>query len=197
MSIELVFLLALATASSGEDVERSDAARRDVERCYRVAVWCRERGHDQEMRAQARKVLALDIDHEGARTMLGFVRVDDRWVRSPVTSEWVTAFQESVNADLRRLVSAEKPVRDAARTELLLTARIEGLSDLARHVERIHREADRAFERVAVEVRAQSSTLVGQRTVGVSLGTGSPVRLQLPELRSVRIGTTAVIPTGP
>ncbi len=196
MSIQLLLLYVFA-ATTLDEGEPAGAEVRAIQHHYRVAIWCRTRGHEDAMREQARKVLALDIDHEGARSLLGFAQVEGRWVRTQETREWVETFQDEVNAELRRLVSADKPVRDGARSALLLTARIEGLADLARHVDRIHRDAERVFARTVVEVRGQRSALVGRRMVGVSLGTGSPVRLQLPELGSVRIGTTGVVPTGP
>jgi hypothetical protein len=45
-------------------------------------------------------------------------------------------------------------------------------------------------------INFQHVELLGLDTVPVSLGVGSPVRIQLPRTRSVSIGTTVTVPAG-
>lgn len=49
---------------------------------------------------------------------------------------------------------------------------------------------------VTLGIHFQHSELLGLRTVPISLGVGSPVRIQLPRMRTVSIGTTVTVPAG-
>ena len=166
---------------------------------FRLAQWCQQRGHTEKMVEQATKVLELEADHAGARGLLGFVRVGERWARKNPSQEWIQSLQRQVDADLQRLTSTQAEQRDQARAALLLTARIEDIPQLARITEQLHGQASRFHEmrrNTVLEVRAQNSRLLSNRTFRTSLGNGSPVNLQLPELRSIGIGTTVVVPSG-
>jgi hypothetical protein len=58
----------------------------------------------------------------------------------------------------------------------------------------IHRRARRRT--VTLGINFQHAELLGLKTVPVSLGVGTPVRIQLPRMRTVSIGTTVTVPAG-
>lgn len=47
---------------------------------FSLAAWCDQQGMRGEQRKHLRRVIELDPDHEGARTALGFVRVNGIWI---------------------------------------------------------------------------------------------------------------------
>ncbi len=198
MTIERALLLTILTLAGPADDAR-EAPRKTADDHAKLAAWCDARGHRARAEEQARAALRLDADHAVARRVLGFVRVDGRWARTRLPAGFVAALQGRVDADLRRLVSRDAQERDAAREALLETASLEDLPALAKEVERLHAAAARLFagrKRGVVEVRATSSKLGASRDFSTSLGSGGPVRFTLPELRSVRIGTTVGAPLG-
>jgi len=47
---------------------------------FLLALWCRRQGLEKEMRVELEKTLAIDSDHDGARSALGHEKVGDKWV---------------------------------------------------------------------------------------------------------------------
>lgn len=60
---------------------RRQAAGRDPDDQFRLALWCEQHGLKSERDRHLALVLILDPDHAGARGVMGFVRQADRWVR--------------------------------------------------------------------------------------------------------------------
>ncbi len=52
----------------------------DAKASYELALWARERGLTTRSQEQLRKVIELDPQHEGARKLLGFERIGERWL---------------------------------------------------------------------------------------------------------------------
>jgi len=187
----LTFVLTCAT-SPGEVVRSADD-------CVRLAEWCAARGHHAKADELARDAIALEKDHAAARARLGFVRVGDRWARKQAPPDHAATLKKVVDRDLKQLVSKEDQARDGAREALVRLAELEDLPGLAAEVEKIHADAGRFWKRQAralLEVRATNAKRVANRSWSTSLGTGAPVRFQLPELRTVRVGTTVPVPLG-
>ena len=57
-------------------LDPSDAAAQ-----YELGVWCRDNGLSTQSEDAFRTVVALDSDHLGARTALGFIRYGTGWIR--------------------------------------------------------------------------------------------------------------------
>ena len=107
--------------------------------------------------------------------------------------------QREVNRLVRRLASSSEKRRVKARDGLLTIARKENLPHVARAA-RIgyvrYKKWWAAYRSAIVEIRATQATLVGLRPRQLSLGTGAPVTIELPELKKVSIGTTVGVPLG-
>lgn len=56
-------------------------AGNDAEGHYLLALWCKEKGLEQEYTAELRKVIEINPDHAAARRRLGYRREGDKWVR--------------------------------------------------------------------------------------------------------------------
>lgn len=52
----------------------------DAKASYELALWARERGLTTRSQEQLRKVIELDPGHEGARKLLGFEKLGERWL---------------------------------------------------------------------------------------------------------------------
>jgi hypothetical protein len=132
--------------------------------------------------------------------MLAHVRVDDGWLPEADAERVFTArreLPERASGLAHELVAATAAVRDRARDELLELARRARVPELADWTRDTHAAAAAAWRRnaqVVLEVRAERSTLVALDERTTSLGTGAPVRLQLPTLRTISIGTTVGVP---
>ena len=66
----------------------------DAEAHYQLATWCRENRLLKEMTEELNKVIAIDPEHEKARAVLDYVKVDGKWVKSQhgmvyAGGEWV------------------------------------------------------------------------------------------------------------
>jgi len=75
----------LALGGVGETREEyrkkaSETAEDDALAQYRLGLWCRQSGLDEEARLQFERVVALEPDHEGARRALGHLRHEGRWL---------------------------------------------------------------------------------------------------------------------
>lgn len=60
--------------------QKDKLANGSAEDRYRLGVWCRDHGFQDDARAAFQSVLALDPDHAGARAALGYAKIDGRWV---------------------------------------------------------------------------------------------------------------------
>ena len=107
--------------------------------------------------------------------------------------------QRDLNRHFRRLVSSSAKARDTALHALEDLADRREWAELRDTARRYHAIATRYWiERpvVLVTIRAQHSELLGLEPFTTSLGTGLPVTLQLPRMRTISIGTTVGIPAG-
>jgi len=113
--------------------------------------------------------------------------------------------RSKVRSDLGRLarilVGPDDKRSEKARDEFLAVVRREKLHRLGYEAEKAWYRARRFWKehrgalvrdrvRGTIAVRAQMSQLLGFQNVTTSLGTGSPVTIQLPRTRSIGIGTT-------
>lgn len=107
------------------------------------------------------------------------------------------ALERRLNGLVTGVYSLSEKRSDRARDALVKLARAEkinGLEKLAGDLYSHAIEWRRAVRTATVEVRLQNAQITGFRTLPVSLGTGSSVNVQLPELRRVSIGGTVVVP---
>jgi len=117
--------------------------------------------------------------------------------------------RSKVRSDLGRLarilVGPDDKRSEKARDEFLAVVRREKLHRLGYEAEKAWYRARRFWKehrgalvrdrvRGTIAMRAQMSQLLGFQNVTTSLGTGSPVTIQLPRTRSTGIGTT--VPVG-
>ena len=111
----------------------------------------------------------------------------------------IKRLQRKVNSLARQLAGSSEKRRVKARDDLVAIARSEKLPHIekaARHGFEVYKSWWSAYRTALVEVRLTQATLVGLRRRSLSLGTGSPVTIELPELRKVSIGTTVSVPLG-
>lgn len=59
---------------------RAPSVSDTTEAQFALAMWCRDNGHAEGMQRHLRRVLELQPDHEEARTLLGYQRVDGEWM---------------------------------------------------------------------------------------------------------------------
>lgn len=202
----------------------------DAEGFYQVAKWARSKRLFGDMRRIARKAIAVDPDHEGARLYLGEMKVNGKWMKKAramkelgyvrYKSRWYNLdeyaklraeegrkkrqirLDREVNRLVRRMSSRSDELRTRSRDQLIAFARKEGLDHLVPKARKLHDELDaywarvRAYETATVEVRLQQAKLTRLRRFQTSLGTGSPVTLELPEVQRTSIGTTVLVPVG-
>lgn len=77
---------------------------------FRLALWCLEKGHMAEYRAQLARVIELDPDHEDARKRLGYRKWNDQWL----TRDEFWEAQGYVKYRGRYVLPQEKDAQDAA-----------------------------------------------------------------------------------
>jgi hypothetical protein len=109
--------------------------------------------------------------------------------------------ERRANALLVQLASRKPAERDAARRDLLVLADEHRMPDLARLARRMHAVYDDFWNRAApppatglLTVNTTRSELVEMKEFTTSLGTGQPVRLQLPTVRTAAVNTTVIVP---
>jgi hypothetical protein len=186
-----------------------------------LARWCHVQGMVQEMRAQVRKILDSDPECAEAHTLLEEVKVGGRWmpreealvlagwricdgvwltpeeVRAKVAVEAAQKRRRALEARINRLVSTlyEDSEKDAAAAyrELLALAREEKIANLSVLARELYLDG-RVQRAVTLEVRLQQAQLGSIERRQISLGTGSPVTIELPRLSRVSLGTTVVVP---
>ncbi|MAG55091.1 MAG: hypothetical protein CMJ83_02250 [Planctomycetes bacterium] len=111
----------------------------------------------------------------------------------------VRRLQRTIDKHVRHMSVSSDKIRMKARDDLIVFARKEGLPKLVPAAHKLHDELGAYWAEVRranalIEVRAQQANLVRMRRFQTSLGAGSPVTLELPEVRSVSIGTTVLVP---
>lgn len=107
--------------------------------------------------------------------------------------------EERVNTLIRRMAGPSDRDARKARDELVQVARkrkLARLEQLARRLYPVYRGWWREVRMGLITVRAQHARLTGLERRNLSLGTGTPVTLELPRTRSVSIGTTVGVPVG-
>lgn len=141
-----------------------------------------------------------------ARRALGLVRRGGKWVTREEAARLESARKETrrlkrlerrLNGLVTDVYSLSEKRSDRARDALLKLAKAEKIRGLDKLAGDLHAHAiewRHAVRTATIEIRAQQASITGFRTFPVSLGTGSQVRIQLPELRRVSIGSTVVVP---
>lgn len=186
-----------------------------------MAQWCEVHGMQEEQRIHARNAITLSPDHPEARRLAGEVRHGQAWISREEAlrlqgyqkrgDQWISPAEvaaiEKKKAEARRLRALEARINrllqelyddrvataERARRELLAISKEEGLTGLPSLVASVARDADQSRNAI-VEVRAQHSELLGRRQRSLSLGSGTPVTIELPETRLTSIRTTVVAP---
>lgn len=134
-----------------EKVAKLDA--KDVAAQIEMADWCREKKLPDLEKKHLKAVIAIDADHEAARTRLGYIRYDDKWLTQTeyyvargfvkVGDEWVS--QEELAAR-KAMAAAEKAQKEhvkaissalAKMSSPLRAPRKEGKLALLKYAEKI------------------------------------------------------------
>ena len=141
----------------------------------------------------------------------GLVNVDGKWmrkydaVRTRARQKHRLSVQHRANLLFARLADRNPSIRAVARRNLEALAKAEKMPELLKLANRKAREYGdfwraRGGSYTAytglITVNATLSTLESMQTFTTSLGTGSPVRLQLPRMKTISIGTTVSVPLG-
>ena len=142
---------------------------------------------------------------------LGYVRYKSRWYTldqyaKQRAEEGARKRKIRIDREIKRLArrmsGRSDKTRTQARDQLIAFAKKEGLDGIAPKARRLHDALAahwarvRAHETATVEVRLQQASVVRMRRFQTSLGQGSPVTLELPEVRRMSIGTTVLVPVG-
>ena len=134
----------------------------------------------------------------------GYVHYFGKWRRKADAKK----IQRDAKRQMNRLASSSKSSRDRARDGLHAMAKKHEMPRLVVLADRVHKDYSEYWLRhyrvlrerrrytVTMGINFQHTELLGLDTVPVSLGVGSPVRIQLPRTRSVSIGTTVTVPAG-
>lgn len=110
---------------------RRKAEASDADGCFELGLWAREKGLKTRARDMFRKAIGLNPDHERARTALGYLRFDGRWLTEDEfmvargfikqRGEWLkretVERREDTAARERIEVARERTTRDLARLE--------------------------------------------------------------------------------
>ncbi len=78
---------------SAEEVykEKAGAVKEgDAEGHYELALWCREAKLTREMNIELEKTIAINPNHEAARSALNYVKIDGHWVKAKPGMVWVS-----------------------------------------------------------------------------------------------------------
>lgn len=96
-------------------------AEGDVAGHFALGEWAQAHDLDSHARKEFERVLALDPNHEGARTKLGYEKVNDRWLTHDeaqrarglvlVDGQWITKEE----AELREALAHEAALREQVR----------------------------------------------------------------------------------
>ena len=162
--------------------------------------------------AEARAMLGEEkvgdrwLSRREAMKARGFVRRDGRWMSRKeagifdgrlVEKRRLKKVQSRLNSLVRRIYGSSEKRSRKARTDLIKFGKKEKISNLTPIADQLYQNAARwrlAARSAIVEVRAQTAKITDFREITVNLGTGAPVRLQLPAIRTTRIGTTVGVP---
>jgi tetratricopeptide (TPR) repeat protein len=135
---EVAYIDRRPTAEEELDARLEQIRRDNIEALHKASRWAREEGLTQRAAEIAEKILKLDPDHEGARSLLGYVQVDHKWVdfakgmelaRSRLAGEQYEELIEEVLPKLRRLAEStehRRAVADLLGRAQLQAGRFEG-----------------------------------------------------------------------
>jgi hypothetical protein len=190
---------------------RSKGLRKEMKAEALVVVKCEpDHAAAREMLGQL-KVGEDWLPRKVAMQVQGYVWNQGQWrLRTEVEAEEaaraerrrVLRLQREVNGLFQRIASESKGVRKRAHTKLVALADQEKLPQLRAAADAFLARADAwwAAEQsggtAIVEVRATEAKLQGIRNFSTSLGTGSPVTIELPRLRKTSVSTTVGVPLG-
>lgn len=158
-----------------------------------LARWCHVQGLTAEMRAELRAVLARDPDHPEAHALQGDVRAGGKWMTPAEAQQRRRRLETRINRLVGVLYEGSVKEAAAAYHQLVDLARTEQITNLERLAYELWLEGG-PVGTATLEVRLQRSEIRSMRTRTVSLGTGAPVTLELPEVTRTRLGTTVVVP---
>ncbi len=141
----------------------------------------------------------------------GFVRFDGKWLRKYDAERArherhrVLALQHQANLLFARLADPSARTRDAAHRELEALSRAEEWPELGKLARRKAAEYATDWRRRPgshtaytgiLTINLTHSQLLGLNPFTTSLGVGTPVRLHLPQMKTISIGTTVAVPLG-
>ena len=93
-----------ATAEDTYAEKAKAVAANDAKGHYELGLWCKQNGLPREAKAEFEKVIAIDPEHELARTELGYTKIDGKWQQAPPgkiyggEGEWLTPAEAYDNA---------------------------------------------------------------------------------------------------
>ncbi|MEN8148321.1 MAG: HEAT repeat domain-containing protein [Planctomycetota bacterium] len=134
-------LVAGSLAVGGVDAKKTEYQERaaklatdDANGHYVLGLWCSKNDLDTEARLEFEKVVALDADHEGARSALGYVRHQGRWLSKDeamrqkgfVRHEGVWLLKEEVAAKLLPATERKRKAEAQAKVRKLLKQMVAG-----------------------------------------------------------------------
>lgn len=173
------------TPAHAEYRRRAPTVSDTVESQHALAMWCRNNGLADEMRAHLERVVALDPNHEEARLLLGYQRVGDRWL---------TRDDRLAN---RGLVRQKGDFR--TRQEIELIARIEQAEAAQRlwkqKIERWRKDLD---SNKSQESQAAQQALAGITDPVASASVAAAIaREEHPAVKKLLLRTAGQLRTGP
>ena len=144
---------------------RAELAGGTADQRYRLAVFCREHGFEDDARRAFLSVLRLDIDHPGARAALGYVRHEGRWVTRADRARalglvehrgaWVTPEEKAAQeAGEREALREQRAAQEAERAAVRAERRERREAERAARRERLaeaERERQRARATAAID----------------------------------------------
>jgi len=175
----------------------AQVAARDVDARFRLARWCRSLCLYPEMRAEARKVLAIEPDHAGARELLGQMKVGGQWLRKAdamkklgfvrYKGKWrkpsevarleaeaarrkhVAAVARKMKKLARRISSPSNKTAAKARDDLIALGRSEGFPEIGYHAVKAYHKSRLYWKAYRVEQRTALLELRLQKTTLLGL----------------------------
>ncbi|MFT7618524.1 MAG: hypothetical protein ACI97A_002167 [Planctomycetota bacterium] len=151
-------------------------AKSDSSKLMQLAIWCKSKGLNHRMREAARKLIATDNDHAGARKLLRQVKFGDKWVSQSTAfakegrvkrgGKWLSAdnsnqlrhakierirmkkLQRRMNTYVRRIYSRNAKSSERAYVQLLSFGKKEKIKGLRPVAATFYRDA--AVQRAAL-----------------------------------------------
>ncbi len=200
---------------------RDRLAPEDLEGLVELARWCESQGEEKAALSVYREVVKAAPDHVLAsaavesleeslrlreeRRLASAARKIERVERAEQREERrrLRLLEVRINALIREIAYGSKSRSDRALRDVIEIARELKNRDVAAKAVQVQRRFDAYWRELRVqqtglaEVRATMVKLKRPiKTFSTSLGTGSPVTLQLPERQIVSVQTTVAIPMG-